>query len=147
MALVACKECNKGVSDSAKVCVGCGAPIESIKKVSIVQYALLVLFGIIVYSCATTKDKAQDQSTPNQHINAPIPIEASASIDEPFSKDGYTLLSATVDSIISRGNSCNIVSMATVSSFDGSWTISCDNHKYEYEFKDVGGKLEYKVVR
>jgi len=28
MALISCPECNKQISDKAKICVGCGAPVE-----------------------------------------------------------------------------------------------------------------------
>ena len=32
MALIKCSECGKNVSDKAKVCIHCGAPIEEVKK-------------------------------------------------------------------------------------------------------------------
>jgi hypothetical protein len=147
MALVACRECNKEISDASKVCIGCGAPVESEKKISLIKYALIVLFGIGVYSCVAKTENSSTQISAPVNTNSPIPLDQSASIDEPFSKDQFGLLAAIVDSIHSRGNSCNTVSRATVSSFDGRWTITCDNHRYEYEFKDVGGKLEYKVIR
>lgn len=51
MALIVCKECNKQISDTAKECIGCGAKVKSFKQASIGQYAFLLIFGIIVYSC------------------------------------------------------------------------------------------------
>ena len=34
MALIKCPECGKEISDKAKICIGCGYPIELLKRSS-----------------------------------------------------------------------------------------------------------------
>ena len=61
MAMIKCKECGKEISDTAKACVNCGAPLKSddfhkelnaAKRVAIAIIILLGLFAIfnIIYS-------------------------------------------------------------------------------------------------
>lgn len=55
MALIKCKECGKDISDTAKVCINCGAKTEktkttnkNIKIISIVSLAIILIISSII---------------------------------------------------------------------------------------------------
>jgi hypothetical protein len=50
MALIKCKECGKDISDTAKVCINCGAKTEKAKKNNkkIIVIAIIIIFLIIL---------------------------------------------------------------------------------------------------
>jgi len=43
------------------------------------------------------------------------------------------------------GYKCDSVSYASRSSWDGSFRVTCNNNRYVYEVKDVGGRWTVKV--
>ena len=48
MALVACRECGKEVSQNAKSCPSCGAPLPALKNLKLVQIVFAVVFGAVL---------------------------------------------------------------------------------------------------
>ncbi len=43
------------------------------------------------------------------------------------------------------GYKCDSVSYASRSSWDGNFRVTCNNNRYVYEVKDVGGRWTVKV--
>lgn len=62
MALIACKECNAQVSDTAGKCPQCGAKVK--KKMSIIQWVGVGFFGLIIIAAVSGK-KEGTTSTAN----------------------------------------------------------------------------------
>ncbi len=60
MALIQCKECNKDISNTAKICPSCGAPVEKKpKQVSKLTIALVSSIGVLfVYSAINGSTEA-----------------------------------------------------------------------------------------
>lgn len=151
MALINCKECNKQISDTTSVCIGCGAKVSKVKpeskgKNSFIKIGLIIL-GVIWVLGLITKGDGSGVSQSVSHSDSPVPIENNADIQESFTKNNYANLSDVVAAIKLRGNSCDTVSSARVSVIDGAWSIQCNSLRYEYEIKDVGGKIEMMVIR
>jgi hypothetical protein len=76
MALITCKECKKQVSDSAKTCPSCGAPVP--KPTSRLAIFIAGFFGLIVFSTIY-------RSTTNtpQAVSAPVTQIAQTSTRNP----------------------------------------------------------------
>ena len=66
MAIIKCKECGKDISDKAKICVHCGAPLKkgdfhkelsAAKRVAIaiILVLVLIMLGCIIYTIYITK--------------------------------------------------------------------------------------------
>jgi len=43
------------------------------------------------------------------------------------------------------GYKCDSVNFALRSNWDGSFSVSCNNNRYSYKIKDVGGRWTVKV--
>lgn len=64
MALIKCNECGKSISDAAKSCPGCGAPVpEKPRKRGLLTWVFLGLFGWIVFVMATPGDNSAPSAT------------------------------------------------------------------------------------
>lgn len=72
------------------------------------------------------------------------PIEDYSRIPD-FFVDERTI-SSFVLLIKANGNSCNSISSISAPSVN-TFNVECNNSQYEYQFKDIGGKLDYKVIR
>jgi hypothetical protein len=82
MALIKCKECGAEVSNSAKTCPKCGAPMP--KKTSLLTWLALFLILLIGYSISnstsnsgTTKNftAGTSESTPLNPTSTPVPVK------------------------------------------------------------------------
>lgn len=109
------------------------------------NYALIVVIAVILYNCMFST--RVNESNKFDYNNSPIPIDSNANIDSSFGDNNYSTLIGIVDRIKLNGNSCDSISGARISVIDGAWIVSCNNSRYEYEFRDIGGKLEFKVIR
>jgi hypothetical protein len=145
MPLIVCEECNKQISDTVSKCPHCGFKI--VKKTSLITMAVVVLVAtVIVGSCISANgSKPVDNSA--SYTNSPIPLDAGVHLDDVFVNNNYAVLVAAVDTIHTHGNACDSIRTARTSVYDGTMVISCNDLKYEYEIKDVGGKLAFKVIR
>lgn len=114
------------------------------KKQKLIQYFLIVLFVALFYSCVSGGNSKPESKT--DFSDSPVTLDNNAYIESAFYKNNYSLLLATTSQIKIRGNECNSVTSATVSSWDGSFTLVCNNNRYKYNFKDVGGKIQYTVI-
>jgi ribosomal protein L37E len=80
MAMVKCKECGQSISNKAKSCPSCGAPIK--KKTSILTWIVSVILSIIVIqsvivSSGSNTVSTRDTSLPrveNSHQGNPVDI-------------------------------------------------------------------------
>src|SRR5271169_1759313 len=61
MALIECKECKHQVSDTAKICPSCGKQMP--KKLSIIHWTGIVLFGLIIFGALVGHNNSQQAST------------------------------------------------------------------------------------
>jgi DNA-directed RNA polymerase subunit RPC12/RpoP len=150
MALMACHECGKQVSSEAKACPSCGAKptINPSDRDTRIKWALVILTVFAVgISLDKSTEKTQPIGDPIVYSKSPVPLDQGAYIEDFYTKDNYALLDALVKEIRNRGNVCDTVKTARLSQWDGATTILCNNLKYEYEFKDVGGVLQFKVIR
>lgn len=59
MATIACKECGHAVSRNAKACPSCGEPPP--KRTSVVAWIFVLIFGALVYQCATITDRVAER--------------------------------------------------------------------------------------
>lgn len=145
MALIACKECKKEISDTVSKCPVCG--FKMVKPASPVTIIVMVIIGcIIVASCLGSLNKPSKEN-PVNYSNSPVPLDAGAYIEEPFTRNNFSTLVAAINLIKLNGNTCDSVRTARASVYDGTFVISCNDLKYEYEIKDVGGKIDFKVIR
>lgn len=60
MALIKCKECGREISDTAKICVHCGAKTEKAKakskKIIITTIIIIIIFFLIILLISKIKD-------------------------------------------------------------------------------------------
>ncbi len=152
MALISCPECNKQISDTATACIGCGAKVIKCKSQSSgLSTFFKVIIGVLVVlwviGTLSNKDGTSTTASTNNYSGSLIPLDDSVDLDEKFTMNGYSNLILAVSSIQQKGNVCDSVTSARVSVYDGAWSLQCNNLRYEYEFKDVGGIIEIKVIR
>ena len=144
MAMIACEECNKEISDTVSKCPYCGYKIK--KKAS--RFSIIAVISIaliILFSYLTEKDDAP-KIQPVVYTNAPVPLDKKAHLDNIFVSNNYALLTLSVNAIKERGNRCDAVTTARRSLYDDSIVILCNDLRYEYEMRDIGGKLDFKVI-
>jgi len=143
MALIYCPECKEKISDSIKKCPHCG--FVNNHTFTVAKFAV-ILIGIIIVGLTVSPSKKKE-TLANDYSSAPITIESNARLNDYFEKNNFNALSLLVAEIQLKGNRCDSVSYANVSSWDGSVTVQCNVSQYEYNFKDIGGVWTYSVIR
>ncbi len=77
MALIKCSECNKEMSDSATACPNCGKPYVKPRKISVVEWIGIFVFGGIGFLFLISNKKAPEtagvatQAAVQQEVAAP----------------------------------------------------------------------------
>lgn len=70
MGLITCKECKKQVSNLAKTCPGCGAPIQNLQKKIFGFLILAAILAVIISSCQDPKQPEKTPDTPENRAKA-----------------------------------------------------------------------------
>lgn len=147
-----CTECGKENEESNKFCFSCGnllgqeslptnegleQPPQTIKqrlhKVRVNNqrwvFISVIVVGAITLLNITTK--TESKRTP---VNVATPKHVSSDISVTRAQ-----ADAIVKLIRAYGYSCSSLSSALQSSYDGSFSVTCNNWKYRYDIEDVGG--------
>lgn len=64
MGLITCKECKNQVSNLAKTCPGCGAPVQNLQQKILGFIILAIIIVVIISSCQDPKQPAKVPDTP-----------------------------------------------------------------------------------
>lgn len=141
--VVFCTKCGIKNNEGSKFCSQCGGRLDEIspplenkttsvksEKMSIGNIIFIVIVVLLVAKCATNKDNSstntsQKESNPN-HVSSDISVTQNQA-------------ETIVKLIQAYGYTCNTLSSAFQSSYDGSYTVTCNNWRYSYEIEDVGG--------
>lgn len=138
MAMIKCKECGKNISDTAKVCVNCGAKTEkakqqnkqTIKYIKITSIILLIIFIVIliVINNPIYKYKKQAKSILNDYLNNNITSEqAYKSMDN--------LRNEVLQQFDKNNNEKYLSLSSKLNSFNRLLTLK-DNEEIKQELKD-----------
>lgn len=129
MALIKCKECGKDISDTAKVCINCGAKTEKTKKTnkkiklySIISIIIILILSsiILIYNNNTiVKSKNKAISLLQKYKNDEIDTEKLVDELEQLSDDIRILADKEGD--FSKSSKLNLLT-ATLTSI--SWDIN-----------------------
>lgn len=150
-----CSECGTENSDESKYCVKCGVDlikqeqevtpsISSDKvddtakdeKMSAGNVIAMVVAALFLVKCSLSDKEAANESSTNQsnanHVSRDISVT-------------QTQADALIQLIRASGYSCGSLSSALQSSYDGSFSVTCNNWKYRYDVEDIGGNWRVTV--
>lgn len=121
------------------------------KVVSVLVVAFFIVTGIITLlgepsQTVTAKPRGMSLEAKQEALHTlTTPIEDYSEIPDFFASDPK-FVEALLLLINSNGNRCNSISSISYTG-DRAFSIECNIRQYEYQFRDIGGKLDYKVIR
>lgn len=158
MALIQCHECKNNVSTEADSCPHCGAKVKvqvkieskgtsSSQGIAIIVICLVVLgalmFGTGSGKSNTGKMPIEEKKAALEQVG--VPFEDISRIPDALAKKPASI-PLMVSAIQIVGNKCDSIS-SIKTDYDEGLKVECNEGRYEYQFKDVGGKMQYKVIR
>jgi len=148
-----CAECGKESVDDGKYCPHCGNCLLNIQnktpplsgsnsleniereKMSFGNKVFMVIAALVLVKCSMMDNAANDKTESKPSVNH---VSKDVSVTK-------TQADAIVKLLRAYGYSCSSLSSALQSSYDGSFSVTCNNWKYRYDIEDVGGNLVVTV--
>lgn len=145
-----CNKCGNENNDDSKFCSKCGESLtgssvqyeyksENLEpdknKLTLGNIVLLVVVTLFVIKCASNLKNSPSSDSPSE-VSQREPNSNHVSSDVSITQ---SQADAVVKLIQAYGFSCNSLSSAIQSSYDGSFSVTCNNWQYRYDIADIGG--------